>query len=196
MTAISSFEEDIFSHEIHLKSFEWNEIKSKISEFSFTKKSVIFNQNFICDKIFFISDGIAASEQIMAEGVSPIARFFSRGQFCSNITSALTKEYANDTLIAITDVSGVSMSINFFLEEYYRGNAFGEYLRKKILETLLFDKEILCTKTLLNTEYRYRFLEERQQDVIRCVQDKDIARFIGITPQGLCRFLKYRYQKS
>ncbi|MEM7578544.1 MAG: hypothetical protein AAF316_01620 [Cyanobacteria bacterium P01_A01_bin.80] len=192
MTAISSLEDDILSHEIHLESFEWNGIKSKISEFSFTKKSVIFNQTHICDKIFFISDGIAASEQIMTEGVSPIARFFCRGQFCSNITSALTKEYASDTLIAITDVNGVSMSINFFLEEYYRGKAFGEYLRKKILETLLFDKEIICTKTVLNTEYRYRFLEERQQDVINYVADKDIARFIGITPQGLCRFLKNR----
>lgn len=67
MTAISSLEDDILSHEINLKSFEWNEIKSKISEFSFTKKSVIFSQTHICDKIFFISDGIAASEQIMAE---------------------------------------------------------------------------------------------------------------------------------
>ncbi|MDJ0733566.1 MAG: hypothetical protein QNJ47_05670 [Nostocaceae cyanobacterium] len=192
MTAISSLENDILSHEIHLKLLEWNEIKSKISEFSFTKKSVIFSQTLVCDKIFFISDGIAASEQIMPEGISIITQFFSRGQFCSNITSALTKEYANDTLIAITDVNGVSMSINFFLEEYYKGNAFGEYLRKKILEGLLFDKKIICTKTLLSTEYRYRFLEEHQQDVIHCVPDKDIARFMGITPQGLSRFLKHR----
>ncbi|MEO0536440.1 MAG: cyclic nucleotide-binding domain-containing protein [Cyanobacteria bacterium P01_A01_bin.123] len=196
MTAISSLEDDIYSYGIHLKSPEWNEIKSRISEFEFVKKSVIFSQALICDKVFFVTDGIAASEQTLAEGVSPIARFFSRGQFCSNITSALIQEYANDTLIAITDVNSVSMPMEFFLKEYHKGKAFGEYLRKKVLETLLFDKEVMCAKTTLNTEYRYRFLEERQQDVIHRVSDKDIARFIGITPQGLCRFLKHRRGNS
>ncbi|MEM8615029.1 MAG: hypothetical protein AAGF93_23695 [Cyanobacteria bacterium P01_H01_bin.105] len=196
MMGISVLKDDIDSYGLHIQEDEWTCIKKITSEFAFVKKSVIFSQAFVCDKIFFITEGIAASEQTLAEGVSPIARFFSRGQFCSNITSALTQAYANDTLIAITDIKGISMPMEFFLNEYHTGNKFGEYLRKKILETLLFDKEIMCAKTVLNTEYRYRFLEECQPEVIQLVPDKDIARFMGVTPQGLCRFLKKRLQKS
>jgi len=190
MTAISVLEDDIHSYGIHLQSNDWEAIRSRLSEFSFNKKNVFFSEAFVCDKIFFITDGIAASEQILEEGVSPITRFFSKGQFCSNITSALMQEYSNDTLIAVTDISCVSMPMDFFLKEYFKGKSFGEYLRKKVLETLLFDKEVMCAKTLLSTEYRYQFLEKCQQDVVRRVSDKDIARFIGITPQGFCRFLK------
>ncbi|MEM9539134.1 MAG: cyclic nucleotide-binding domain-containing protein [Cyanobacteria bacterium P01_E01_bin.42] len=196
VTGISVLKNDIDSYDLSLPEDEWNRIQTIVSEFTFAKKSVIFSQAIVCDRIFFIADGIAASEQTLAEGTSPIARFFCRGQFCSNITSALMKDYANDTLIAIADVRVVSFPIYFFLQEYYDGKILGEYFRRKVLETLLFDKEIICAKTVLNTEYRYRFLEERQPEVIQLVPDKDIARFMGITPQGLCRFLKNRSQKN
>ena len=164
VTGISVLKDDIDSYDLLLQEDELDRLQEIASEFAFAKKSVIFSQAIVCDKVFFIANGIAASEQTLAEGTSPIARFFSRGQFCSNMTSALMKDYANDTLIAVTDVCGVSFPIYFFLQEYYQGKTLGEYFRRKVLETLLFDKEVICAKTVLNTDYRYRFLEERQPE--------------------------------
>jgi hypothetical protein len=81
-----------------------------------------------------------------------------------------------------------------FREEFISGGPLATYWREKVLETFLFDKDIMCAKTLRNVESRYRFLIDRHQDVVSKVPDKYIARFLGISPQGLSRFLKKNHK--
>lgn len=56
----------------------------------------------------------------------------------------------------------------------------------------MFDKDILYAKTSNDTEVQYRFLESHHTEVVQRAAQKDIARFIGMTPQGLNRFLRNR----
>ncbi|MEL6210747.1 MAG: Crp/Fnr family transcriptional regulator, partial [Pseudomonadota bacterium] len=68
----------------------------------------------------------------------------------------------------------------------------GTYLRLKMMEAHLFAKELICAKTSAQTEARYRFLIDHHDIVVGAVRKQDIARFLGITPQGLSRFLRRR----
>ncbi|MEO1483673.1 MAG: cyclic nucleotide-binding domain-containing protein [Myxococcota bacterium] len=171
---------------------EWRRISTRLADCSYRQGEVIFSQVRLTDHWLFITDGVAASEQTTPDGAVLIGRFFEPGHICSNITSAWARQISSDDLRAITDVEGVLLPNPLFRQEYLGGGAFGRYLRIKAMAALLFDKEILCTKTTNDTDIQYRFLEYNYREVIRRSTQKDIARFIGITPQGLSRFLKNR----
>jgi len=92
----------------------------------------------------------------------------------------------------VTDVADLAIPNDVFRREYLEGGFFGTYLRFKMMEAHLFAKEPICAKTPGQTEIRYRFLEEPHQNVIGSVRQKEVSRFLGVTPQGLSRFLRRR----
>ena len=90
----------------------------------------------------------------------------------------------------MTPVEGLLIPIKRWRDEYLRGGAIGEYMRIKIFQTLLFDADVIRVKSLNRTYESYTFLQERQPSVLQSIAQKDVAQFIGITPEGLSRFLK------
>lgn len=190
--AIDAFLNDIGLYGVALGPDTWRDLSKDFVGCAYAKGDVILSSARVADRWLFLTRGIAASEQTTPEGQALIARFFEPGQICTNITSAWSRRPGSDDLIAITDVEGVLIPDPLFREEYLRGHAFGEYLRLKCMETLLFDKDILCAKTSNDTEVQYRFLEQNYDEVVLRTTQKDLARFIGLTPQGLNRFLQAR----
>ena len=196
MTPIRALEEDIAKYDVELPESVWGPIRRQLVDLKVKSGDCIYGQHAIGDRWLFLASGIAASRQTLLDGSSSIARFFECGQFCANLTSTWTRDYAADDLIAITDVLGVELPDRLLRTEYIQGGPFGEYLRFKVMETLCFDKEIICVKTSANTEARYSFLERHHKAVVGNARQKDIAAFLGVTPQGLSRFLKKRNGSS
>ncbi len=194
MSPVERLMQDVAAHDIDLPPAEWRKLRQQLTETQYAKRDVIFSQAQIADRVLFVSAGIAASEQAHADGSSGIARFFEAGHLCTNLTSAMHRAPAEDTLVAITDVEGVIFPLDLLLQAYLDGVQFGRYVRLKLLETLAFDKEVICAKTHNRTEDRYRFLGDRHARIIEDAPAKCIAQFIGITPQGLSRFLRKRRQ--
>lgn len=189
---MSALERDVRAVAAAMTDAEWRSIRARCAEARFPAKSVIFSQAHISDRWLFVTEGVAASVQSSVDGEATIARFFETGQICGNLTSAWRRAVASDDLVAVTDVAGVLLPDRVLRAEYFDGGAFGGYLRRKIIETLLFDKELICAKTSTDTRVRYRFLEDNHDRVIADAPQKDIARFLGVTPQGLSRFLRGR----
>lgn len=192
MNAIQVLKKDIELYGVSMDDTDWSEIQKASIECSFPMGDVILSRVRVADRWLFLTRGIAASEQSTLGGDALIGRFFEAGHLCANLTSAWAQQLGTDDLVAITNVEGVVLPHHLFREQYLRGNGFGEYLRLKLMETLMFDKDIICAKTSNNTEVRYGFLERHYKEVVRRVSQKDLARFIGVTPQGLNRFLKNR----
>ena len=189
---LTALREDVERYGIALPVDRWADLTAQVSEQEFREGTVIMSAARVADHWLFVSQGIVASEQTTADGDALIARFFEPGQICSNLSSAWRRALSSDTLIAVTQVEGVFFPDAIFRAEYLRGGAFGEYLRIKAIETLLFDKDLLCAKTSNDTEVRYSFLEQNYAEVVARTTQKDRARFVGLTPQGLNRFLKAR----
>lgn len=178
------------SYGISLDFEAWPSIRKRLGEISCVSGELILTQSRVADRWIFLTDGIAASEQTWDDGTSSIARFFEQGDFCTNLTSAWTGEIASDDLLAITDVEGVSVPDDILRHEYLYGGAFGRYVRLKLMESHLFAKELVCAKNSSRISLRYEFLGKHQPDLLTKVSQKDIARFLGVTPQGLNRFLR------
>lgn len=192
MKALASLEGDIQRLGVTLDLNEWDQIGQRCKFVHIPAGDKIQNQARVADSWVYLSEGVAASEQTWLDGTSMIARFFEPGNICANLTSAWTREFASDDLIAVTDVAGIAIPNNIFRREYLQGGFFGLYLRYKMMDAHLFAKELICAKTSGQTETRYRFLEQHHRNVIGSVPQKDIARFLGVTPQGLSRFLRRR----
>ncbi|MEM7776028.1 MAG: cyclic nucleotide-binding domain-containing protein [Pseudomonadota bacterium] len=190
MSPLELLEQNIAEKGLAIPAEEWQRLRADLSEITYAAGAVIFSIADVSYGWFFLSSGIAASEQVSPDGEASIARFFEARQFCANLTSTWRQELAPDNLVAITDVEGVVLPDRIFRTEYLRGGLFGEFLRLKAMETLLFDKDLIIAKTSTDTEMRYRFLEQSHAQVIARVPQKDIARFLGVTPQGLSRFLR------
>ena len=192
MRLIEKLEADILNHKIQVPQKEWDHLQQLFQEENYSKKTNIFSQTDVCENVLFIADGIAASEYILEDGRNVITRFFQKNDFCSNIVSAKMKDLASDNIIAITDVSAISISYDVFIQYYLKRGKFGEYLRTKFINIMIEDKHYISVKTISNTELKYQFLEKEYPDIIRLAPDKAIAAFIGITPEGFSRFLKNR----
>lgn len=196
MNAIDSLKHDAKSLGFAVPSEEWQSLSAEFTACRFPTGDVILSSVRVADRWLFVTRGIVAFEQTSPDGGTLIGRFFQPGQFCSNLESAWRQELASDTLIAITNVEGVLLPDPVFRDQYLRGGVFGQYLRIKAMETLILDKDILCAKTSNDTEVQYSFLERSFPEVVQRATQKDVARFIGVTPQGLNRFLRNRKSSS
>jgi len=192
MSPIETLKVDIESQGVELDSRAWSSLCQSFTETRTDAGDCIYTQNHIGNHWLFLTEGVAASRQSNIDGSLSIARFFETGDFCANLTSTWKKDYSSDDLVALTDVAGVEIPDRVFRHEFLNGDAFGLFLRLKLMATLCFDKEVICIKTNASTEARYAFLEQQHRNVVKRVQQKDIAAFLGITPQGLSRFLKKR----
>lgn len=186
----SIFRQHILSKGIVLTDADWRAVCGDLQPIMLKRGEVIIDSARVTEHLFFVCEGIAASFQTTRDGDSQIARFFERGQLCTNLTSAWNKSVSEDQLIALTDFSGIGFSFSVMRDAYLHGGPLATYWRTMVFETLLFDKDVMCAKTVRDVEIRYQFLADRYQRVIFDVPDKYIARFLGITPQGLSRFLK------
>lgn len=189
--SFAELKSDMNRFDIELDSSrQWTKIQRHLCEVSFLSDKSMLDQFNIPDSWIFISDGIAASQQVWEDGRVTIARFFEQGDFCTNFTSAWTRDIEQDNLFAVTKVSGVAIPDALIREEFFQGGSFGIYLRHKMIESHLFAKELVCIKTSLETEVRYQFLRQQHKNVLGRTQKKYIAQFLGITPQALSRFLR------
>lgn len=188
--AIAIFRDHIMSYGHHFSRSEWQTLCQPLVPISTARGAILLDSVSVTQHLFFVSDGVAASIQTTEDGDQQIARFFERGQFCSNLTSAWHQRISSDALIAMSDFSGVRIPFSTFRDGFMSEGPLSQYWREIVFETLLFDKDLICSKTIRDVETRYRFLVERYDHVAQTVPDKYIARFLGITPQGLSRFKK------
>ncbi|MEL6340030.1 MAG: cyclic nucleotide-binding domain-containing protein [Myxococcota bacterium] len=192
MAPLDVFERDIAQHRIAITAELWSNLCASFTELTAQSGECIYGQHNVGNRWLFVTHGVVASQQNYEDGTFLISRFFEKGQFCANLTSTWTQDLASDDLVAISDVRGVQLPDTLFRHELISGGRFGEYLRLKAMETLCFDKEIIAIKTRSDTETRYRFLEQHYDTVLDNALKKDVAAFLGVTPQGLSRFLRNR----
>ncbi|MEO1027530.1 MAG: hypothetical protein AAFX02_00595 [Pseudomonadota bacterium] len=187
---VNTFRNDLYSRGHFLSDGDWSNAAKHFKPVRARRGEILLDNAIIAETLIFVCKGVAASIQTTFDGDRQIARFFENGQLCSNVTSAWNGALSEDELVAMSEFSGISIPFELFRESYLFEGPLGLYWREKVFETLLFDKDLLYTKTVRDVGVRYDFLRQRYRDVIGEVPDRYIAQFLGITPQGLSRFLK------
>ncbi len=190
LSPICVLSQDIEAEGINVPNTEWERFADECIQTRYAKKDTIFDTDAISNHMLFVTKGVSACQFAHPNGQLIIERFFTIGDFCTTIRSAWRTESSDEQILAVTPVEGLLIPIKRWRDEYLRGGAIGEYMRIKIFQTLLFDADVIRVKSLNRTYESYTFLQERQPSVLQSIAQKDVAQFIGITPEGLSRFLK------
>ena len=190
MDAYKALQVDIDKHGVKLSDLEWRNLRDRCVAKTKECRSTILDSARIGNSWIFVASGVAASFYAHQDGRLSLTRFFAPGQMAGNVTSTWLQDYGSDELRAITDLAYVEIPHDFLLQEYMQGATFGAYLRMKVVETLRYDKDLLVSQTINDPELRFQFLNDHHPGLIDIALKKDIAAFLGVTPQGYSRFLR------
>lgn len=190
MDAYNALQVDINRHGMKLSDHEWQDVRDRSVAKWKESRSTILDSAQIGTSWIFVASGIAASYYTHQDGRLSLTRFFGSGQLAGNVTSTWLQDYGSDELKAITDLAYVEFPHDFLLRQYMLGDFFGQYVRMKLVETLQYDKDLLVSQTINDPELRFQFLNDRHPGLVDIALKKDIAAFLGVTPQGYSRLLR------
>lgn len=173
-----------------LSERQWQEWTSNCDEVRVNKRDLVFEGETKRDSLLFITKGICASQFVMPDGKTVIARFFEARDLCAVVEFTYMRELTENTIVAITPVEGVLIPFSVWQFEQFEGTLPGSYTRQKMYRQHLSEIEIMHVKTVNRTDVSYEFLKERHPSVLEAAPQTVIAKFCGVTPEGFNRFLR------
>ncbi len=184
-----AFRQEIISYYPNLSDSEWNDFQTPLKAMTYKKGDTIFPTDQVCKYILFIANGIVAAEDQSTDTLV-ISRFFQSKGLCTKVESILNNQRYNDRMFAVTQVQGVLIPKDLFLNLYLHNHHIGIYFRKKLLEIIVEDKQFISIKTNSSIKAQLAFLQEHYPEVVLETPWKYIADFMGVTPSWLSRVLK------
>ncbi|MEM6763767.1 MAG: hypothetical protein AAF824_17895 [Bacteroidota bacterium] len=194
-TRLAILKEEVKHHYPGLTDQEWNTLQVSLTPVAYKKEKIVFPVDEICRHILYVTEGILASEYHSSEKLV-ISRFFTQNSVCANLVSLLKEEKSNDQLITITEVKGVLIPYEVFMENYLYQDGIGLFFRKKLLHVMLEAKEFVSLKTISDVKHQLAYLRNHYPEVVLNVPWKHIANFMGVTPAWLSRTLKKKQVKE
>ena len=153
----------------------------------FKEGEYLFREGSICKQLFFISHGILRILSTNDKGVERTHYFYKEGQFCTILKSFSERVVAEASIVAAVDVEALVLTQQK-LDDLYRGVPYLQDLTGRMFQRQLLEKvETRNMYLAVDAETQYKLFLERQPDIALRVSMKDIASYLGITPQSLSR---------
>jgi len=150
-------------------------------------RDILINSNKVCTQLFFVLKGVLRIASVNEKGIEVTHYFYKEDQFCT-ILQSFNDEVASDAFIQAccdSDVLSISRKKLFALYEIIPA-------LKEVIVTIQQEKMIekVNTRNLYlgaNALDIYKQFLLHQSDIALRVSQKDIAGYLGITPQSLSR---------
>lgn len=159
------------------------------------KGKLLLQEGQKCKNIWYLKEGaVRFYENLNGENwtthffLAP-SMFTVYNSLINDVPSELNIEATSDVVLEVLPYA--------HLKELYDNSHTLERVGRKMAE-YQFTAEFNRRRMLINMDAleRYEFLEENQPEVFQQFQQKDIATYIGITPESLSRLRKYRLNRK
>ncbi|WKN43510.1 Crp/Fnr family transcriptional regulator [Tunicatimonas pelagia] len=153
------------------------------------KKSILTNFGQFESKVYFLNKGIIQVEIDSSKEIR-ILDFFFENSFFSSYSSLLNQTASDVRIRAITECD-IEIIEYADLQQSYESSLIANKLGRFETEKLYL-KRVLREKMLLteNAKDNYLLLTTKYPEVIKRIPLKDIAKYLGITPESLSRIRK------
>ncbi|KVV14443.1 Crp/Fnr family transcriptional regulator [Flavobacterium sp. TAB 87] len=156
---------------------------SKVTIENFKAKSMVLKPGDICTKSYFINSGIIRSFTVNDNSVEHVLNFSCEGWWISDMYSYLTQKPGNLFIEVLEDAEVVVLSKENQELLYYEISKLERFFRILIENSLIANQERLMDNLSLSAEERFEKFCSKYPTLIQKVPQKQIASFIGVTPE-------------
>lgn len=182
--------EEIFGNIIHLNSDERLFLLESFERIELKRHDFLLHENQIEKYIYFLESGILRYWLLDDNQNEITFQFAFPNEFCNAYSSQKYSKPAKYNIQSIKDCvlwRLTTARLNGLYENSLAINIFARKIMEDIF-TNKIDREIFLLTH--KPEERYKFLQEREKEMIKLIPQKYIASYLGITRESLSRIRK------
>lgn len=174
-----------------LPNEDWQLYEQQLKVVHSKKGQVILGLNKPCKTIWHMTKG-AVRKLEMDNGIAKTTHFYVAPKIFTVLHSALTGEPSDLSILCEEDCEFLTLDIAQ-LGSLYRQSIYIERIGRRMAEEEFIQEFSLRRMFLkLDALQRYEYMEKEHPEVLKRFQLKDIATFLGVTPETLSRLRKLR----
>jgi CRP-like cAMP-binding protein len=151
----------------------------------------LFTAGKVCREMFFVAGGVLRIYSISDKAIDLTHYFFHENQLCTVLQSFNEETPAFAGIQAATDAIIFAITKNKLQALYQKLPFIKDIIDERTQLQLLEKVNIHNAFAGADAETRYKLFVSQNPDIARKVALKDIASFLGITPQSLSRIRKH-----
>lgn len=169
IVSLSKKEEDLFLSKIETKKFK--------------AKTLLLNAGTICTHSFFVNSGLLRSFNINDHIVEHVLHFACEGWWISDMFSLLSQKPGNLFIEVLEDAEVVLLTKEHQEQLYHEIPKLERFFRILAENSLVSHQERLMDNLSLTAEERFEKFCSKYPSLIQRVSQKQIASYIGVTPE-------------
>lgn len=175
---------------ISLTDDEYNYFTSLIQTKRFKKRSFLLQEGEVCKYSIFVSKGLLRGFTIDENGFEHILQFAPPDWWIADMYSLITQKPGNLNIEAIEDSEVMLLSKKDQEKLYIKVPKFERFFRIIIEKSLVVNRQRLLDNMSLSAKQRYNEFCHTYPSLINCLPQKQVAAYIGVTPEFLSKMLK------
>jgi CRP-like cAMP-binding protein len=156
------------------------------------KGQVILSLHKPCKTIWHLTKG-AVRKLEMDNGIEKTTHFYVAPKIFTVLHSALTGEPSDLAIVCEEDCEFLELPFDQ-LQQLYQQSIYIERIGRRMAEEEFIEEFSMRRMFLkLDALQRYEYLENKHPEILQRFQLKDVATFLGVTPETLSRLRKLRF---
>lgn len=156
---------------------------SKIETRNYKAKTIILNAGEVCKYSYFVNSGLLRSFTINDNIVEHVLSFACEGWWIGDMYSLLSQKPGNLFIEVLEDANVVLLSKENQEQLYFEIPKLERFFRILTENSLVAHQERLMDNLSLTAEERFDKFCKRYPSIIQRVPQKQIASYIGVTPE-------------
>lgn len=168
---------------VALTEAEQQHILSLTEQKSYKSKTLLLKSGEICTTSYFVLSGKLRSYTIDENGIEHIVSFACSGWFIADMYSFLSQRPGQLYIEANEDAHVIEISKKNQARMYVDVTKMERFFRILIENSLISNQERLIDNMTITAEVRYDRFLHKYQELVHDVPQKQIASYLGVTPQ-------------
>ena len=156
---------------------------SKTETLHYKAKNILLNAGEVCKNSYFVNSGVLRSFNINDNIVEHVMSFACQGWWISDMYSLISQKPGNLFIEVIEDAEVVLLSKENQEQLYHDIPKLERFFRILTENALVANQQRIMDNLSLSAEERFEKFSKKYPSLIQQVPQKQIASFIGVTPE-------------